>query len=553
MSIISLIENNCKHCHRCVAHCPTHAISFINKKPEIISDQCILCGECYVVCPQHAKSVSSDIELVLSWLKQGLKVHASLAPSFIALLKTEKECKEAILEMGFSSVSETSIAAAKISDHYRKLSQDKSKNIITTCCPVVVSYIEKNFPNLVDQLAPVKSPMRAHGQMIKQEYPDDKVVFVGPCIAKIKEAHESNEVDAVITFEDILEYTKTQQNDVNYYSSSYTNDKARQYPTSGGILSTLIGLESDVDMMVVDGMQHVKDCCLAIEEHQISGVFIEMSACVGSCLNGPLLSKNASKKWKAKHIIESNNKHKEWYDQIPLNNLQTKYTAKKKSHKAFSDQEIEQVLQSLGKFTKEDQLNCQTCGYATCIEKAIAVLEKKADPQLCLPYALSKAQSMSNIIIQHTPNAIVVLDEKFDVIEINPAASRVLKTTNPFVLNTSIFSWLKSEKLKETLVNLHDVDYFIDEYADLNRVFDHACIPIKESSHIVLILMDLTQKIEKEKMIQDYRNQVLSVTQKIIDEQMITIQEIAGLLGETSANSKIALERLKNTLKDTNL
>ncbi len=553
MSIISLIENNCKHCHRCVAQCPTNAIAFTNKEPEIIDSQCILCGECYVVCPQHAKSIDSDIDLVLSWIEQGLNVHASLAPSFIALLESEESIKTSLIAMGFSSVSETSIAAAKISDHYRVLSKNKSKNVITTCCPVVVSLIEKYYPSLVDQLAPVKSPMRAHGQMIKEEHPNDKVVFIGPCIAKIKEAHDSREVDAVITFEDIQHYFESNKSESDFFVSSYTNDKARQYPTSGGILSTLIGLEKDVDTMVVDGIEHVKDCCQAICDHQITGVFIEMSACVGSCLNGPLLYKNPQNKWKAKHILESNNKHKNWKEQTPLCSFKTEYVSNEVHHETFSEQAIEKVLQSLGKYSESDQLNCQACGYATCVDKAIGVLENKADAQLCLPYALSKAQSMSNLIIQHTPNGIVVLDEECKIVEINPAASRCFKTTQHQAISSSIFTWLKSETLKETLSELKDVDYFIEEYTYLDRVFDHACIPIKNTPYTVIILMDLTQKIEKEKQLIEYRNQVLTVTQKIIDEQMITVQEIAGLLGETSANSKVALERLKNTLKDTTL
>lgn len=550
MSYISLIENNCKHCHRCVAHCPTNAIAFVNKTPEIIEDQCILCGECYVVCPQHAKSIMSDLDLVFSWIEQGVKVHVSLAPSFVALLKSESSMTDSLMKMGFSSVSETSIAAAKISDHYRKLSRDKTKNIITTCCPVVVSLIEKYYPHLVDQLAPVLSPMRAHGKMIKEEHPNDKVVFLGPCIAKIKEAHDCDEIDAVITFEEILDYLDYENSETDLFASVFTNDKARQYPTSGGILSTLIGLEKDVDMMVVDGIEHVKDCCQAISDHEISGVFIEMSACVGSCLNGPMLQKNTQKKWKAKQIIETKSKHKQWVDTNPKQQFSYEYKAQEVAHLSFSEKEIDEVLQSIGKFSEEDHLNCQACGYKTCVEKAIAVLEKKADPELCLPYALSKAQSMSNLILHHTPNGIIVIDENASIVEINPAARKSLKTTSQRAINTSIFNYLSSEQLKKTLEDLSDVDYFIDEYASLSKVFDHACIPIEDTPYRVIILMDLTQKIMKEKELQEHRNQILSVTQKIIDEQMITVQEIAGLLGESSAKSKIALETLKSSLKD---
>lgn len=550
MSIISLMENNCKHCHHCVAHCPTNAIAFINNQPEIISDDCILCGECFVVCPQHAKSVASDVEQVLQWIKNGEQVHASLAPSFVAMLESEKSIKDRLLAMGFATVSETSIAAARVSDYYRELCKTSTNNVISTCCPVVVSLIEKEFPQLIDQLAPIQSPMLVHGQMLKQQYPNDKVVFIGPCIAKIQEAYENEYVDGVLTFEDIMGEIEDNIKDQPFFHSTFENDKARAYPASGGILSTLNGLEKDVDTMVVDGIESVKDCCQAICDHQINNVFIEMSACVGSCLNGPMLQDQTRKKWKAKQIVESYSKNKLWKKQPLLDSIHATYTAQNKKQPIFSEAQIQEVLASLGKYSKEDELNCKACGYKTCIEKAIGVLEKKADPNLCLPFALSKAQSMSHVVLEYTPNGILVVDDENKIVEINPAACKHLKTTAHYAKHKSIFRFLDGEILKQTLSNLHEVTYFIEDYPALNKTFDHACILIEKTPYTIIILMDLTQKIAKEKQLKEYRNQIVNVTQKIIDEQMITVQEIAGLLGESSAKSKVALENLKNTLKD---
>jgi iron only hydrogenase large subunit-like protein len=207
MTIIDLQEKNCKNCHHCVRNCPVKAISFATGKPEIVEEECILCGNCYVICPHDAKKVNSDIDRVMSWLKSGEKVHCSLAPSFVGLLQTEERVKQTLLRMGFASVEETSIGAAEVSAHYRELcKQATMTNILSTCCPVVVKLITTRFPQLVDQLAPVISPMRASGKMLKQKYPQDKIVFIGPCIAKVEEGEHCDEIDAVITFEDLFDF-----------------------------------------------------------------------------------------------------------------------------------------------------------------------------------------------------------------------------------------------------------------------------------------------------------------------------------------------------------
>lgn len=549
MTIIDLQEKNCKNCHHCVRNCPVKAISFSSGKPVIVEEECILCGNCYVICPHDAKKVNSDIDKVMGWLKSGEKVHCSLAPSFVGLLQSQHRIKQTLLRMGFASVEETSIGAAEVTAHYRELcKQEKMINILSTCCPVVVDLVQSRFPQLVDQLAPVISPMRASGKLLRKSYPGDKIVFIGPCIAKVDEGANCDEVDAVLTFEDLFDLSDT-DND-NFFASSFSGDMSRSYPATGGIIQTIASGHGNYQMMTVDGIGPLMDCLNAIVDHQIEHVFIEMSACVGSCLGGPMLKKGQQRRWKAQQILSRNSQNSEW----PIYQIQTpcytEYKGKPLVQKEFSSIQIQKVLQSLGKTSIEHELNCGACGYETCKSKAIGVLQGKADPHLCLPFALEQAQSISNLIIEHTPNGIIVVNENDLIKEINPAAREYLDCVNYPVVHWPLEAILPSEEIGDYLKSLHEVRYFTKEYTHLNKTFHHALIPIPKQHLKVVILMDLTEEKNKERKIKEYRQTIMDITQKVIDEQMRTVQEIASLLGETTAKSKIALIQLKKTVEE---
>ncbi len=549
MSIIDLQEKNCKNCHHCVRNCPVKAISFSTGKPIIVEEECILCGNCYVICPHHAKKVNSDIDRVKAWFNSNDRVHISLAPSFIGLLQSETRMKEMLLEMGFTSIEETAIGAAEVSAHYRKLcGQGHMSNIISTCCPVVVKLIQTRFPQLLSQLAPVISPMRASGKLIKEKYPQDKVVFIGPCIAKIEEGVNCEEIDAVLTFEDLFDFAQVDKQE--YFSSSFFGDIARSYPATGGILQTINGGQKKYQMMAVDGIGPVIDCLLAIVDHQIEGVFIEMSACTGSCLGGPMLKGAQQRRWKAQQILSVTSQNNYWPMYQIQSECHTQYPQIPLKQQTFSSQQIAQVLRSLGKTTKEHELNCGACGYETCKAKAIGVLEGKADPHLCLPFALEQAQSISNLIIEHTPNGIIVVNEHEMIKEINPAAREYLDCVNYPVIHWPLEAILPNEEICSELRTLAEVRYFTKEYPHLSKTFHHALIPITKQNINVIILMDLTEEKNKERKIKEYRQTIMDITQKVIDEQMRTVQEIASLLGETTAKSKIALTQLKKTVEE---
>lgn len=302
--------------------------------------------------------------------------------------------------------------------------------------------------------------------------------------------------------------------------------------------------------MSVDGMGPLLDCLTAIADHQIEGAFVEMSACIGSCLGGPMLKNARQRRWKAQQILHTTQKENCWPDYQISSDCHTEYSLLPLKQQTFSSAQINQVLRSLGKNSSEQQLNCGACGYETCKAKAIGVLEGKADPHLCLPFALEQAQSISNLIIEHTPNGIIVVDDQRMIKEINPAAREYLDCVNYPVVHWPLEAILPCDEIDVQLKSLQTVQYFTKEYEHINKTFHHALIPIPNQNRNVIILMDLTEEKHKERKIREYRKSIMDITQKVIDEQMRTVQEIASLLGETTAKSKIALTQLKKTVEE---
>lgn len=549
--IIALKENNCKSCLKCVRNCPTKAITFESGSPEIIEEECLSCGRCYLFCPQSAKEVRSDLERVRAWLKAKEEVVISVAPSYPIVWPNFSKLKQALFEVGFSAVEETAQGAAVVSSQYVGLMREQSMtNIIETCCPVIVRLIETKYPSLISQLSPIASPMIIHGRMLKEKYPNAKVVFLSPCVAKQNEALDerfTGSVDAVISMPEMDEWLL----DTELYDEEAIEPQeniARLYPISGGIIKTIDNF-SGYKRLAVEGIERCQTALQSIENGHLKGFFFEMNACLGGCLGGPYLYAYKENEWLAQtRILKAEEAGKIDYQDCSLP-VSAKWQDDHVDQPEFSEAAIDEVLQSMGKADYSRQLNCGACGYDTCREKAIAVLLGKSDPKHCLPYALENAESISNLIIEHTPNGIIVLDAFRKVKEINPSAIKLLKLQNFSVKGFDIQSILPSGQISDVLDHLDGVKYFIEEYPDAGKVIEHAVIPVKEENASFIILMDLTEKMQQEEKLKQLRRDTIASTQKVIDKQMRVVQEIASLLGETTAETKVVLTNLNKTIE----
>ena len=553
---LTLKKSNCKNCYKCIRHCPVKAIRFSANQAHIIGNECILCGQCFVVCPQNAKEIVDSTEKVRVLLQTGDPVVVSLAPSFIANYKGIgiASMRRALLKLGFAGVEETALGATIVKNEYERMLREESRDIIiSSCCHSINLLIQKYFPAELEYLADVMSPMQAHCADIKKRMPNAKTVFIGPCVAKKDEAdYYEGLVDAVMTFEELTRWFKEERITLEPELDQTEESRARFFPTTGGILKTMAQDAPGYRYLAIDGVENCIAALKDIENGKIHKCFIEMSACVGSCVNGPIMEKyDRSPVHDYISVAEYAGERDFQVEQPSPMGLKKTFSMIERKLEMPSEHEIMTVLRQMGKFKTSDELNCGSCGYNSCREKAIAIWQGKAEPSMCLPFLKDKAESFSDTIVNNTPNGLLVLNENLEVQQINQAAKKIMNIrADSDVLGEPVVRILDPGvfvNVKQTGRTVTDQRVYLAEY---KRYIEQTVVYAPDSRLLICIMRDVTdEELEREKK-ERINRQTVEVADKVVEKQMRIVQEIASLLGETAAETKIALTKLKESIGD---
>lgn len=557
MQYLDFTGSRCRDCYKCLRECPVKAIKFVDHEARIISDRCILCGKCTVVCPQNAKRVHSETGDVEALLASGKPVIASVAPSFVSAfgVKDFAVMGIALGKLGFKMAEETAVGANIVTAEYEKLLETgEYKNFITSACPAINRMVQLYYPKALKYLAPVASPMVAHARLLKKRYPEAEIVFIGPCIAKKREGRESGLISAVLTFTELKTLFDEKGIDLNAIAAIPVNEdiknRSKYYPISRGIIKSFNRLPQNYEYVAVDGVKRSFDVLEDIDK--LEGMFIEINCCEYACINGPATIKNQGslkanedvrryaqdslKGGEPGYIDPMGVDYAEGHPRISLGNV------------VPSERDIRAVLAKTGKFKPEDELNCGACGYPTCREKAIAVLNGNADLDMCIPYMRKRAESMSYEIIQNSPNGIIMMDYDLKISESNSLARKLLGINLDDPKGTYLYESINAAEFFQAVSggkDVHKQKIYIEEskrYVDMNIIL------LPEHKTLFAVLKDVTDAVEYSKELDEVREKTLETTDAVIKKQMRVAQEIASLLGETTAETKVALLKLKNTL-----
>ncbi len=554
---LTLKKSNCKNCYKCIRHCPVKAIRFSGNQAHIIGNECILCGQCFVVCPQDAKQIVDETEKVKVLLQGEDPVIVSLAPSYVANYDAISitTMRKALKQLGFFDVEETAIGATIVKNEYERLLREDGRDVlISSCCHSINLLIQKHYPQALEYLADVMSPMQAHCMDIKKRYPNAKTVFIGPCVAKKDEAeHYTGIVDAVLTFEEVTKWMEAEGVQLEVETDHDDNTRARFFPTTGGVLKTMAQDVPGYTYLALDGV----DNCIAALKDIISGnlhkCFIEMSACVGSCIGGPVMEKYHRTETVRDYITVAKYAGTKDYvvDQPSASDLHKSFEFIEQRSQRPSDMEIQSVLRQMGKFKPAHELNCGSCGYNTCREKAIAIIHGKAEISMCLPYLKDKAESFSDTVVNNSPFGLIVLNEALEVQQINNAARKMMNLRSASdVLGDQVIRILDPVPFAEVLRtgrDMHDQRVYLAEY---NRYVEQSVVHDRDSHLLITIMRDVTDEQYERERKESISRQTIEVADRVVDKQMRIVQEIASLLGETAAETKIALSKLKESIQD---
>lgn len=551
--ILGLKKTNCKSCHKCIRNCAVKSIRFTAGQAHIVEDECILCGRCFAVCPQDAKVIASDMEKVRIMLQTGT-VYASIAPSFAASYPGVgiDALEDALKKLGFAGAEETAVGATIVKKEYERILDEEKPNIlVSSCCSSINLMLRKYYPEALFTLAPVITPMQAHCRDIKRRHPEAKTVFIGPCISKKSEAAEEDAVDAVLMFDEFNRWLREEGIELGRREDIRKGGRARVFPTAGGIIETM-DKNPEYTYIAVDGVKKCMDVLDEIKEGRLHNCFIEMSACEGSCADGPILDK--MKNTPAQNylqVVRYAEKEDFAVEKYAKKEIAAVYEPFELEAEQPSEAEIKAMLLKMNKLSKEDELNCGSCGYCTCREKAIAIIQGKAEISMCLPYMLSQMENLSDSVVANFPDAILVLNDELEIQKINPKAKKILRIRDESdVMGEHIGRLLDPEPFEMVMLKKKDLMYEQLYLAEYECYVEQTIIYNREGHQFICILCDITADMAlREKKLAN-QNQAFEIANDMAKKQLKIVQSIASLLGETTADTLIALEHLKETIAD---
>ena len=559
-AIIYTESTNCQDCYKCIRHCPVKAIQILDGHASIIAEKCIMCGTCVDICPSNAKKIRDDMDILRIMLKRKEKIIISLAPSYKSEFKdiSDEMLIKALRDCGFAAVSETALGAQEVTAHVAKmLKETKNEIIISSACPVVVDLIKKHYPEHGSKVTDIYSPLLAHSKMIKEFYGHEyKVVFVGPCIAKKSESDQFKQyIDLVISFDELVGLIEEKEikissnaNKKDYFFEPQKAMEGVLYPVDGGMIA---GLKdncsvSDADYMSFSGINKIMDILDTLDEEKVNkNLFLELLACDGGCVNGPCTRKSSNIAFKRRSIINNFDSNTTVTKDKPKIDIQGQRIVQPAEISEFTQQEIAKALRSIGKYKIEDQMNCGSCGYDSCIEFAKALLQKKAETSMCVSYMKKLASKKANALLMSMPSGVIIVDEEKKIVESNLRFAQIagediveLFQSKPgleganFAKIMSITQYLDS--VLETDISIEkDIRY-------KNSILHIHVFPIESHCLVGVIFQDITEPSTR-------KEHVINNAQNVIKKNLETVQQIAYLLGENAAESESTLNSIINS------
>ena len=552
---LKLKKSNCVNCYKCIRRCPVKSIRFSGGQANIIENECILCGQCFVVCPQNAKEIADDREKVRVLMVDNETVVASIDPAFIARWEGIgiRGMEKALKQLGFAYVEEAARGAAIVKREYERiLREEKPDILISSCCHSTNLLIQKHYQFAMPYLANVVSPMQAHSIDIKKRYEGAKTVFIGPCVAKKDEGeHYKGIVDVVLTFDELQQMFDEAGITLEPDMDETVHSKERMFPVAGGVIKTM-EQNSEYTYLTIDGAE---DCIAAlkdIESGQIHKCFIEMDICAESCSNGPVMQKCQNTPVRSyQNIVRYAGSESFEVDDLTTLEKRKLYKYIEQNEDLPTEAQIREIMLRMGKTSGSQEYNCGSCGYATCREKAIAIYQGKAENTMCMPFLKDKAESFSESIIKNTPNGVIMLNENLEVQQINKAACSIMNLPGPSaVLGEQVVRVLDPKDFMDVLqsgIAIRDKRVYLTEY---RKYVEETIVYDPEYRIILCIMRDVTAEEEQREKKEEICRATIDVADRVVEKQMRIVQEIASLLGETAAETKIALTKLKESVQD---
>ncbi|MCU0873819.1 MAG: 4Fe-4S binding protein [Pirellulaceae bacterium] len=558
----------CRDCYRCVRFCPVKAIRMHHGQASIDAERCVACGTCVRECPQQAKAFRNDLDRAKRLFAEPGRVACSLAPSFAAAFPGWQRSRlpSALRRLGFDYVGETAIGAYHVAQATAQCVAAAPRNDhVCTACPAVVRFVETYRPHLLGTLVPVVSPMVAHGRHIRRTQGQDyRVVFIGPCVAKKAEAERdevADSVDVVLTFAELVQWLKEAPIDLSTCEESDFDEApagdARLFALEGGAVRTS-GIAADLldrSVLAISGFENIDQI---LEELQAGpkGRIVEPLFCPRGCVNGPAMHDDRNTFGRREDVLDYAATHPgcradgaAMSPEAVLDLHSTFKTNKPRSERPISEQRIQAALERIGKTGPQDLLNCGACGYAGCREKAIAVVQGLAEPEMCMPYTRRLAEQRVDRIIETSPNGILILDDRLRILSMNPSFRGFFMCSDA-VCGQSISCLMDPEPFERLAAGQEKQIELTVDHKNYHVVCHQILYRMPEEDQYVGIFVNVTKSRANERELNRIRGQTVMQAQELLEQQIRMAETIATCLGENTARGEALLRRLVQMTED---
>ncbi|HNV82232.1 MAG TPA: [Fe-Fe] hydrogenase large subunit C-terminal domain-containing protein [Tenuifilaceae bacterium] len=612
--LFSISEEKCINCFACVRVCPVKAIEVKAEKnfAVIVPNRCIGCGSCLTVCPVNAVSYRSSKEEVKQILKSGSKVAAICAPSisgeFVDITDYRKFV-QMIKALGFTYVCEVTFGIDLVAKEYKKLFDDfKGKYFISTVCPVIVSLIEKFHPELVNNLAPIVSPMIATAKVIHKEYGEDtKVVYIGPCIQNKDEAKLYNgdgTVDSVLTFMELRELFDEFDIKESKLEYSEFDDpigfKGSLLPIANGLLQAE-GIDEDLltgKVITTEGRNNVLDAVRQFEGNaEVIKRHFNLFYCEG-CLMGPGTSRGGKKFIRRTMVVNYANKRLKTFEREKWEGLIEKhsdhdfnciFSLNDQRIPTPPEEKITEVLKVIEKGTMAKDSGCEACGYSSCRDFAIAVSLGFAHTDMCLNYTLKNRQEYIKTLratndrlakmqealkesekiarteqeaardasetittmMKKLPSALVIIDKKLKIVQSNQSFIDLLG--DDAIEVNEIIPGLVGADLRTLLpYNIYNLfSYVLQSNEDIKNRDIHYKDNLLNLSVFTIKKNSIVGAVIRDMYAPEVRKEeVIKRITDVIDINLAMVQKIGFLLGEGASETEQMLNSIIQTYRE---
>ena len=544
------VDAQCRDCYKCVRHCPVKAIRVENDHAAVTPQTCILCGRCVSVCSHSAKQVRDDLPRARALLRQHIPVHASLAPSYVSEFPGVRPAQlaTALKRLGFAGVHETAEGAELVSQEVaRLLDAAKTGLFLSTACPVAVELITRYYPDFTASLTPIMPPMLAHALQLKNRYgAHTPVVFIGPCIGKKRDADMTpGLLHTALTFEELhrwLFVTGIDPSDMPDDPDTVKPGNGALYPLEGGMNQTIRHFlkrrDLDDGLLTISGLDAIAETLKTLNPHAAGRpLFLELLACEDGCIAGP---KAAAHNTIRAHLEVLDHARSAVPRDPPAADIARTWHPEPVHKPAFGEDKIACTLHSLGKYQKEDELNCGGCGYDSCRALANAILIGVAEPQMCVSHMRQLAQKKTNALSRALPYGLVIADAHLRIMECNERFAKLFDDTlatayeaRPGLRDADLTRILPFPNLfKSVLASGHEI---IRKSVRLNaKIFSVTVFNVDPHAVVGALILDVTETEQR-------RQQLIEKSRTVIQNTTKTVQEIAYMLGKNSAQSELIL------------